>query len=265
MDGCARNGNGRADPNTSETSNYMWINSLRQRSIPGVSGPLFAIQTCVISTTVGQIIVIASAPMLATLRRQLNWQPNTQIFCETDFLAAMEVILAEKPEVIALDPIFASTARGAALVSRVKADPQLCGSEIRTLVRDGVDDPLNPAAESAPALPTQPLDSFGTRRAPRYTMGCDVEAKVNGTPGRLVNLSVTGSQMLAPIRLRPCEGIRVTLMDEDSDLRLSGLVAWVSLEIAARSNGQRYRFGVEFHDADERALDGFCARHRDDR
>jgi hypothetical protein len=216
---------------------------------------------------VGQVIVIASAPMLSTWRRQLNWQPNTQIFCETDFLAAMDAILTERPEVIALDPMFAATARGAALVSRVKADPQLRGSEIRTLIRDGVDEPVNPAAASdvAPALPSQPLDNFGTRRAPRYTMGCEVEAKVNGTPGRLVNLSVTGSQMLAPIRLRPCEGVRVTLMDDNSDMRLSGLVAWASLEISARSSGQRYRFGIEFHDADERALEGFCVRHRDDR
>jgi len=205
--------------------------------------------------------------MLSTWRGQLNWQPNTQIFCETDFLAAMDAILTERPEVIALDPMFAATARGAALVSRVKADPQLCGSEIRTLVRDGVDGPADPAAASdvTPALPSQPLDSFGTRRAPRYPMGCEVETKVNGTPGRLVNLSITGSQVLAPIRLRPCEGVRVTLMDANSALRLSGLVAWISLEIAARSTGQRYRFGVEFHDADQRALEEFCTRHRDDR
>jgi len=216
-------------------------------------------------TTVGQVVVIATGPMLSTWRAQLDWQPNTQIFRDTDFLAAMDVIISERPEVIALDPLFAATARGAALVSRVKADPQLQNIEIRTLVRDGADAPVPHAREfdSAP-LQSQPLDTFGTRRAPRYPMGSDVDAKVNGTAGRLVNLSVTGSQMLAPIRLRPSEGVRVTLADESSDLRLNGTIAWVSLEIAARSNGQRYRFGVEFRGADEGALEGFCARHRDD-
>src|SRR4051794_27141177 len=214
-------------------------------------------QTPVMYTTVSQVIVIASAPTLSRWRRQLNWQPNTQMFCDTDFLAALDAIITERPEVIALDPTFAATARGAALVSRVKADPQLRGSEIRTLVRDGVEAPSNQSAEPdrapepefQPLLHSQPLDHFGTRRAPRYAIGSDVESKVNGTSGRLVNLSITGSQMLAPIRLRPSETIRVTLNDDNSDLRLTGTIAWVSLEIA-QSERQRYRFGVEFRGAD---------------
>ena len=219
-------------------------------------------------STAGQVIVIASAPMVSAWRVQLDDQPNTRIFSETDFLQALDVIIQERPEIIALDPMFAATARGAALVARVKADPRLHGLEIRTLVPDGVDEPMVvPSAESkaAATLQSQPLDACGTRRAPRYPMGSDVDAKVNGTAGRLVNLSITGSQLLAPIRLRPAEGIRVTLAAESFDLRLSGTIAWVSLEIAAKSNGQRYRFGVEFRNADTQLLDQFCMRHRDDR
>src|SRR5205814_4774379 len=182
-------------------------------------------------TTVGQVIVIASAPMVSAWRVQLDSQTNTRVFSETDFLAALDVIINERPDVIALDPMFAATARGAALVARVKADPRLGGSEIRTLVRDGVDSPITtPARETdeASSLHSQPLDTCGTRRAPRYPMASDVDAKINGTAGRLVNLSVTGSQMLAPIRLRPAEGIRVTLTDDSSDLRLMGTIAWIS-------------------------------------
>ena len=218
-------------------------------------------------STLGQVIVIASAPMVSAWRVQLDNQANTRIFSETDFLAALDAIINERPDVIALDPMFAATARGAALVARVKADPCLGGSEIRTLVRDGVDSPMQtPAhdADDASSMPSQPLDTCGTRRAPRYSMASDVDAKINGTGGRLVNLSVTGSQMLAPIRLRPAEGIRVTLTDDSSDLRLMGTIAWISLEIAAKSNGQRYRFGVEFRDANPESLEEFCMRHRDD-
>jgi hypothetical protein len=93
-------------------------------------------------------------------------------------------------------------------------------------------------------------------------MQSDVDAKVNGTAGRLVNLSVTGSQLLAPIRVRPAEGIRVTLADDAADLRLAGIIAWVSLEIAARAAAQRYRFGVEFRNADSKLLETFCLRHK---
>jgi hypothetical protein len=218
-------------------------------------------------TTQGHVIVIASAPMASAWRVQLDSQPNTRIFSETDFLQALDAIISERPEVIALDPMFAATARGAALVSRVKADPLLHGSEIRTLVRDGVDSPLAaPATKADDSSPLQPqaLDRYGTRRAPRYPMDCAVTAKVNGTAGRLINLSRTGSQMLAPIRLRPSEGVRLTLADESDDLRLTGTIAWASLEISAKSNEHRYRFGVDFRDADTEMLEQFCVRHRDD-
>ena len=70
--------------------------------------------------------------------------------------------------------------------------------------------------------------------------------------------------MVAPIRLRPSEAVRLTLSDGRSNLRLAGMIAWISLEISARSNGQRYRFGVEFLNADFQALQQFCIRHRDD-
>jgi hypothetical protein len=39
----------------------------------------------------------------------------------------------------------------------------------------------------------------------------------------------------------------------------------VSLEIGAKSSGQRYRFGVEFSDADQHLLEDFCLRHKNER
>jgi hypothetical protein len=216
----------------------------------------------------GRVVVIASAPMVSAWHEQLDPVLNARIFSETDFLVALDAIITDLPEVIALDPMFAATARGAALVARVKADPRLRGSEVRVLVRDGADQPLEVAGVTEPdgSLSNlwQPLDNCGTRRAPRYAMQCDVDAKVNGTTGRLVNLSVSGSQILAPLRLRPSEGIRLTFADDRSDLRLDGTIAWVSLEIAPRSNAQRYRFGVEFRHADKKVLEQFCVRHRDE-
>jgi hypothetical protein len=214
----------------------------------------------------GPVVVIASAPMVSAWRAQLDSQPNARIFSETDFLVALDAIIADVPAVIALDPLFAATARGAALVARVKADPRLRGSKVRTLPAEGLEpSSASPGEPDANASALEPLDKCGTRRATRYLMQADVEAKVNGTSGRLVNLSVTGSQMLAPIRLRPAECIRVTLADDSSDLRLSGTIAWVSLEIGAKSSGQRYRFGVEFSDADQQLLEDFCLRHKNDR
>jgi hypothetical protein len=215
----------------------------------------------------GQIFVIASAPRMPAWRTQLGGQQNARIFSETDFLVALDAIINERPGVVALDPMFAATARGAALVARVKADPRLRQVEVRTLVGDGLEmRELSATGEpdGKASIKSQPLDSCGTRRAPRYAMQPDVEAKVNGTACRLVNLSMTGSQIVAPIRLRPSEDIRLTFSDGRSNLRLAGVIAWISLEIAAKTNSQRYRFGVEFRDADYQALQQFCVRHRED-
>jgi hypothetical protein len=213
------------------------------------------------------VVVIASEPMVATWRAQLDAQPNAKVFSEADFLIALEIIISERPGVIALDPLFAATARGAALVARVKADPRLRQSEVRTLVWDRADhlgDPSPADGQDRASRLSQPLDSCGTRGALRFDMEADVDARVNGTPGRLVNLSVTGAQMLLPIRVRPGEGIRLTLVDDASDLRLAGTLAWVSLENAARATAQRYRFGVEFRVAEEQLLERFCLRHQQD-
>jgi hypothetical protein len=212
--------------------------------------------------TLESVVVIASEPMVSTWRAQLEAQPNAKVFSEADFLIALEIIISERPGVIALDPLFAATARGAALVARVKADPRLRRSEVRTLVRDKADqlgEPGSADTQDQASRLSQPLDSCGTRRAPRFDMEADVEARVNGTAGRLVNLSVTGAQMVLPMRVRPGEGIRLTLADGSSDLRLAGTLAWVSLE-----NAQRYRFGVEFRDAEEQLLEKFCLRHHQD-
>src|SRR5438477_9706159 len=90
-----------------------------------------------IGNLTGSLVVITSAPMVSAWRLQLEAKPNAKIFSEADFLLALEIILSERPDVIAFDPLFAATARAAALVARVRADPALCGTEVRTLV--GVD------------------------------------------------------------------------------------------------------------------------------
>jgi hypothetical protein len=212
-----------------------------------------------------QVVVIASVPMVSTLRAQHQAEPNTRVFSEADFLLALEAILSDVPEIIALDPDFAATARGAALVARVKADPRLRDSEVRALVQNGTYDaslsaPIQPESR-APATVFQPLDYCGTRRAARYAMKGVVEARINGAPGQLINLSVTGAQVVAQIRMRPTEKVRLALTDATTELRLTGAVAWANLEISARGV-QQYRAGLELCSADEEVMERYCQRNR---
>jgi hypothetical protein len=211
-----------------------------------------------------QVVVIASVPMVSTLRAQYQTEPNTRIFSEADFLLALEAILSDAPEIIALDPDFAATARGAALVARVKADPRLRDAEVRALIQNGTYDASLAAPietqSPAPAAVLQPLDYCGTRRANRYAMKPIVELRINGAPGQLINLSVTGAQVVAQIRMRPTEKVRLALTDATTELRLIGAVAWANLEIGAR--GQQYRAGLELCSADEEVMERYCQRNR---
>ena len=139
--------------------------------------------TAAVFPSTEHVVVIACAPAVSTWRVQLDAQPNARIFSDTDFLAALDAIINDLPDVIALDPLFAATARGAALVARVKADPRLRRTEVRALVGNGLDPRPVTSTDPDRNMPilSQPLDSCGTRRAPRYEMHAGVDAKVNGT------------------------------------------------------------------------------------
>lgn len=214
----------------------------------------------------GQVVVIASAGAVGVLRSQLRAQPNATVFSESDFLLAFNTIMTDVPKLIVLDPEFAATARGAALVARIKADPRLCSVKIRALVRDGSGDKIFEQTMNAGYTMTRlaPLDRCGTRRAARFLMNDDTEVRINGTPARLINLSVSGAQVVAPIRVRPAEVIRLVLVDKAAELRLAAVVAWATLEISAKDSEQRYRLGLEFRNSAPNGLEKFCIRHRKD-
>ena len=125
-------------------------------------------------------VLIAAPEHLPTLKEHSF--SDALAFSDADALKALEAITREKPRVIALEKLFASTSRGAALIKRIKADPSLTGCEIKIVAHDGK--PLTPkkakkdatahasvgeapAPVAAAPTPAAPLDQRGTRRAPR--------------------------------------------------------------------------------------------------
>jgi hypothetical protein len=61
--------------------------------------------------------------------------------------------------------------------------------------------------------------------------------------------------------MRPAEKVRLTLTDATTELRLTGAVAWASLEIGARGM-QRYRAGLELCSVDQEVMERYCQRNR---
>jgi hypothetical protein len=222
------------------------------------------------------IVLIASPELLSALRQRTAEADGELItFTDTEALRALDAITTRRPAIVSLDRLFASTPRGAALINRIKADPTLAGCEIRIVSPDG--DPVRVVprrAEASPApsaagatmavttvAPAPSLDQRGTRRAPRYRMGRDVDALVDGNTAALVDLSIVGAQVVTDAVLKPNQRIRVTLTDEEGTIRLNASVAWAKFEIPPNS-GPRYRAGIEFLDANAAALDAYCERNR---
>ena len=79
------------------------------------------------------VVVIASATAVTTLKVLPGVGRQIMVFADTDALRAIEAIAMHKPNLIVLQREFLDTSRGAALISRVKPNPDLSHAQIRTL------------------------------------------------------------------------------------------------------------------------------------
>jgi hypothetical protein len=225
-------------------------------------------------------VIIGASDMLDALRSRAGVS-DADVFPDTQPLQALQAITEFRPPLVVLERLFAATSRGAALINRIKSDPGLEGTEIRVLSHTGdytrvIARPapqrtaappradVNEAGSAAavdiatPAPPAQPLDWRGTRRAPRYRAQTGVEVHVDGTPAELIDVSVLGAQVLSTNSLRPNQRVRLSLMHEQGPIRVAAAVAWAKFELPRAGGAPQYRAGLEFADADEGALNGYC-------
>ena len=197
-------------------------------------------------------VLIAASNHLAALKQHPDLT-DAEPFADTDALKALDAITQRRPQVVALEHSFASTARGAAFINRIKADPALAACEIRILeAESGATPGTSPAGgtseASAPAAPpAAALDRSGTRRAERHVVSRNVEVLIDGNPATLVNISIVGAQVVSMSSLRPNQRVRMSLVDATRPMRFNGVIAWASFEMP--KEGPRYRAGVNFYDA----------------
>lgn len=207
--------------------------------------------------TESSAIVIAGAQHVAALRKRLASDPGVAVFCETDALTALQIIAEHPPKILALDPAFVATARGALVVSGLRDD---AGVDVRVLVED---EGKLPVLLTKPNLTlhaaSEPIDHCGTRATQRFQMKKHIEVKIDGESSQLVNLSLTGAQVVMPARLQPKQNVRLTLVDGLTEARFRAMVAWSALELG--HTVARYRAGIIFIDPDTSIIQAFCLRH----
>src|SRR5829696_3212810 len=234
-------------------------------------------------------VVIAASNLMPSLRERLADDGDLVVFPDTEPIQALQAILEHKPSLIVLERLFAATPRGAALINRIKNDPQLGHAEVRVMSHSGdylrvvskpsaappppsaepVPDRHGAVATEAPPAPrvaaepaTRPLDWHGTRRAPRHRIREGVEIQLDGNPVQVVDLSQVGAQVVSQTILRPNQRVRVSMPNDDFVMRFRGAIAWAKFELPQPSEPPRYRAGVEFADADGTAVESYCQKNK---
>jgi hypothetical protein len=205
------------------------------------------------------IVIVAASELLAGLKQRVVSADSELLeFADADALSALQTIVKRRPAVVALERMFALTPRGAALINRIKADPTLRQVEIRVMAHNNDYARVVPRA-AAPEPPA--LDQRGTRRAPRFKLGKNLKAVVDGKTGTVIDLSIVGAQVVTPGGLKPNQRIEMALADDTARVTFNASVAWTAFEMSA-SGAPRYRAGLNFEDADPVAVGAFCTRHQ---
>lgn len=215
-------------------------------------------------------VVIAPPDLMAPLCERLRTLPGELVACpDNDVPRAIETVIERRPARVALERLFAATSRGAALLTRLKADPALIDVEIRIVSHDSdysrisVRRPLGTGSDAstvAVAAPAPALDQRGTRRAPRLPIIDGVEVLVDGNQARLIDLSTVGAQVLSSAVLKPNQRVRISMVDERVTLRAQALIVWARFELGNPT--PYYRAGIEFSGADAEGIADYMARHR---
>ncbi len=220
-------------------------------------------------------MVIAPPDLLPRLVERLRSQDAGELTtcADTDIPAAIERVLAVRPDRVALERLFAATSRGAALLSRLKADPALAHAEFRIVSHDsdywrisprrpGPSDAMPSAVSHPVTSDAPPLDQHGTRRAARLSIQEGVEVLVDGSPARVVDLSGVGGQVLSSGVLKPNQRVRVSMVDGRVTLRCQATIIWARFELSRGDLGPRYRAGLEFSGADTDGIAEYARRHQ---
>ena len=211
-------------------------------------------------------IVLIAAPEHLSILKARHELGDSIAFADSDVLQALEAITSLRPEVVALEKVFADTSRGTALMNRIQADPSLKHCDIRIVMHQGgtevVQRDPEPEPPGAPErVPLSPVDYRGTRRAERFIIAGNIEVQIEGNPAHLVNMSAVGVQVTSPTILKPNQKIRLSLSGQPGATRYKSVVAWASFELP--QGIPRYRAGIELLEgSDEAAIAKFIKKHK---
>ena len=216
-------------------------------------------------------MLIGPADALPGLQARLDPSAEILTFTAGEALEALDHIIRNTPALVCMHEGFAESARGQALINRIKDDVALHACEVRVLGHDAAHTRVavkrgsrtRTAAAVTVAQPaTLALDHQGTRRAPRIPIKDGVEIAVDGNPAALVDLSAVGAQVVSPTVLKPNQRVRVILGHGKTSVKCAGAVIWAAFEMPT-GLATRYRAGIDWGvTAETDNLESFTQRHK---
>ena len=202
-------------------------------------------------------VIIAALNLTPSLRERLADQGELLTFADTEPIQALQTILEQRPRLIVLERLFAATPRGAALINRIKTDPQVAQAEIRVMSHTGDYTRVvsrgagaAAAAESGPSLPAHAsVEAVAADATAVETITADDEDEASAAPDAPAGprqLDWHGTRRAARYRIR--QGVEIQLDGNPASLvDLSVMGAQVISATILRPN-QRVRISVPTDD-----------------
>ncbi len=122
------------------------------------------------------------------------------------------------------------------------------------------------AAPAAPATTKKtavrpPAADGPIRKTDRQAFSNALGVQIDGEAALLVDLSVTGAQVLSCSALKPAKTVKMLLPSSESPVLCRGRIVWARLEPTSPGKPIRYRAGMFFTATDQAAVQSFIARH----
>lgn len=194
----------------------------------------------------GVALLVGSEALLAAWQRHASNASQVVPVLHTDMDHAIRVIDGTEVQVIIFEQAIAATESGTAVMAQIHEQRAWRDTEIRLLPRTAVSTLM--AAAPGSMNPREwllelasPLLPRPQRGAPRIRASGDEEVTINGKTVTLANWSATGVQILSREKLRPNQGVRVTLSKGSRTVRTKGVVAWCTFTMSPHPE---YRAGI---------------------
>ena len=83
------------------------------------------------------VVLVATSESVPILNVRHYFDRESLVFPDSEYRRALEAIVEHQPSLVVLKQIFAATPSGAALISQIRSNPALSGSDICLFSPDG--------------------------------------------------------------------------------------------------------------------------------